>query len=474
MDQLSSESTDVVKPSTVAQARRVESIGSVVRLHGWVRTRRDSKGGFSFLELNDGSCQGNVQIVASASLSNYESEIKKLTTGSSLTVEGTVVGSPAKGQATEVHASRVTVHGWASAETYPLQKKGHSLEFLRSIAHLRPRTNTIGAIARIRNSVSRSVHDFFQENGFLYVQTPIITGSDCEGAGELFRVTTLDLNSVPRNELQVDYTQDFFGRPAYLTVSGQLQAEIFACALGKVYTFGPTFRAENSNTYRHLAEFWMIEPEVAFADLHDNMDLAEAFVKRIIKDVLDRCSEELKFIEERIDAHAPVRLKETLEKPFVRATYTEVIDILRASETPFAFPPEWGKDLQAEHERYLVETKFQSPVIVHDYPRQIKPFYMRLNDDGLTVRAMDVLVPCVGELIGGSQREERLEILEQRMNEQGLDPQAYWWYLDLRRFGTVPHSGFGLGLDRMMLFLTGIGNVRDVVPFARTPGSAEF
>jgi asparaginyl-tRNA synthetase len=459
---------------SAAAARRVEAVGKQVRLQGWVRTRRDSKGGFSFLELNDGSSQGNIQVVAPATLPNYESEVKKLAAGCSVTVTGEVKASPAKGQPTEVHADSVTVHGWADPHTYQLQKKGHSFEFLRTIAHLRPRTNTFGAVTRVRNCVSRSIHDFFQEQGFLYIHTPVITSSDCEGAGELFKVTTLNLAQVPRKEGAVDFSTDFFARPTYLTVSGQLQAEIFACGLGKVYTFGPTFRAENSNTSRHLAEFWMVEPEMAFYELEDNMDLAEAFLKRIIGDVLQRCAEDMHFFNERIDKEVLARLEGIVGSEFVRLPYTEAVDVLQKSGKAFEYPVAWGHDLQAEHERYLTEEKFRRPVILHDYPRSIKPFYMRVNDDGKTVRAMDVLVPGVGEIIGGSQREERLDVLEERMREQKLDPEAYWWYLDLRRYGTVPHSGFGLGLERTVQFVTGMGNIRDVIPFPRTPGNAEF
>jgi asparaginyl-tRNA synthetase len=459
---------------SVAGARQVESVGKHVRLQGWVRTRRDSKAGFSFLELNDGSCQGNLQIVAAAALPNYETEIKKLGTGSSVTVTGEVKASPAKGQATEVHADAVTVHGWADPESYPLQKKGHSMEFLRTIAHLRPRTNTFGAVTRVRNCVSRSIHDFFQEQGFLYVHTPIITSSDCEGAGEMFRVSTLKLDQVPRKDGAVDFSQDFFHKPTFLTVSGQLQAEIFACALGKVYTFGPTFRAENSNTSRHLAEFWMVEPEMAFYDLNDNMDLAEAFIKRIIRDALARCAEDVQFFKERIDKNVLPMLEGVLSHEFVRLPYTEAVEVLQKSGQTFQFPVAWGNDLQAEHERYLTEQHFKKPVILFNYPRTLKPFYMRVNDDGKTVRAMDVLVPGVGEIIGGSQREERLDVLEQRMKEQELVPEHYWWYLELRKYGTVPHAGFGLGLERTVLFLTGMQNIRDVIPFPRTPGNAEF
>jgi asparaginyl-tRNA synthetase len=459
---------------SVAAARQVEAVGKEVQLQGWVRTRRDSKGGFSFLELNDGSCLGNVQVIADGALPNYETEVKKLHAGASVTVTGLVKASPAKGQPTEVQAQSVTIHGPADPETYPLQKKGHSFEFLRTIAHLRPRTNTFGAIARLRNCVSRSIHEFFQDNGFVYIHPPIITASDCEGAGELFKVTTLNLDKVPHKETAVDFTQDFFHRPTYLTVSGQLQAEAFACGLGKVYTFGPTFRAENSNTSRHLAEFWMVEPEMAFYELEDNMHLAEAFIKRIIRDALERCQEDMQFFNERIDKGILERLNGILNSQFLHVPYTDAIELLEKSGEKFEFPVSWGIDLQSEHERYLTEKKLKSPVILYNYPRTLKPFYMRVNDDGKTVRAMDVLVPGVGEIIGGSQREERLDVLEQRMREQKLDPQAYWWYLDLRRYGTVPHSGFGLGLERTLLFLTGMGNIRDVIPFPRTPGSAEF
>jgi asparaginyl-tRNA synthetase len=459
---------------SVAEARREEAVGRTVKLQGWVRTRRDSKGGFSFIELNDGSSQGNLQIVADGKLPNYETEVKKLATGCSVTITGEVRKSPAKGQATEVLATEITVHGWADPESYALQKKGHSFEFLRTIAHLRPRTNTFGAMARLRNCVSRSIHDFFQEQGFLYIHPPIITASDCEGAGELFKVTTLNLAHVPKHDAAADFTKDFFQRPTFLTVSGQLQAEIFACALGKVYTFGPTFRAENSNTSRHLAEFWMVEPEMAFYQLEDNMDLAEAFLKRIVRDAVTRCAEGMQFFKERIDKEVMTRLDSILNSQFLRLPYTEAIDVLQKSGEKFEFPVSWGIDLQSEHERYLTEKKFNRPVILFDYPRTLKPFYMRVNDDGKTVRAMDVLVPGVGEIIGGSQREERLDVLEERMKEQKLDPAAYWWYLDLRRYGTVPHSGFGLGLERTLLFLSGMGNIRDVIPFPRTPGNAEF
>jgi asparaginyl-tRNA synthetase len=459
---------------TVAQARKVEAVGRQAWVGGWIRTRRDSKGGFSFLEINDGSCFGNLQVVADGKLPNYETEIKKLPAGASVTVEGEIRASPAQGQPTELHAASVKVLGWADPETYALQKKRHSFEFLRTLAHLRPRTNTFGAVARVRNSICRSIHDFFQEQGFLYVHPPIITASDCEGAGQMFKVTTLDLAKVPMQTGAVDYAQDFFARPTYLTVSGQLEAEIFACAVSKVYTLGPTFRAENSNTSRHLAEFWMVEPEMAFYELTDNMDLAEAFLKRIMRDVLERCGEDMKFFAERIDPTAITTMESIVNSEFVRLTYTEAVDLLQKSGATFEFPVAWGNDLQAEHERYLTEQTFKKPVILYDYPSTIKPFYMRVNDGGKTVRAMDVLVPRVGEIIGGSQREERLDVLEQRMRDQKLATEAYWWYLDLRRFGTVPHSGFGLGLERTVQFVTGMANIRDVIPFPRTPGSADF
>jgi asparaginyl-tRNA synthetase len=459
----------------VAAARKVEAIGREVRLQGWVRTRRDSKGGFSFIELNDGSSLGNVQILAENALPNYQSEILHLSVGSSIIVEGVVRASPAKGQPTEVQAKSITVLGGADPATYPLQKKGHSMEFLREQAHLRPRSNTFGAVARVRNAVCMAIHNFFQEQGFLYVHPPIITGSDCEGAGQMFRVTTLDLGKLPRNEQgEIDYLKDFFGRGTYLTVSGQLEAEIFACAVGKVYTFGPTFRAENSNTSRHLAEFWMVEPEMAFYELTDNMDLAEAFLKRVFADVLAKCPEDMQFFKDRIEKTAISTLEGIVNSTFVRLSYTEAVGILEKSGQTFEFPVKWGVDLQSEHERFLTEQHFKSPVILYDYPRGIKAFYMRLNDDCRTVRAMDVLVPRVGEIIGGSQREERLDVLEQRMRESHLDPKAYWWYLDLRRYGTVPHSGFGLGLERTVQFVTGMGNIRDVIPFPRTPGNAGF
>lgn len=464
---------------SVKEARLAGVIGSSVKVQGWIRTRRDSKAGFSFLEVNDGSCLGNLQVIAPVELANYESEVKRLSAGCSVTVTGEVVESGGKGQATELRADGVIVHGWADPETYPLQKKRHSLEKLREWAHLRPRTNAIGAVMRVRNQVCRSIHNFFQEEGFLNVQTPIITASDCEGAGEMFRVTTLDAVKSPLNDKgEVDFKKDFFGRPSYLTVSGQLEGEIYACALGKVYTFGPTFRAENSNTSRHLAEFWMVEPEVAFNELPDNIDLAERFLKRIVNDVMAECDEDLTLFQERIDKTLRPRLEKLSKEKFIRLPYTEAVELLQQSKEKFDYPVEWGTDLQSEHERWLTEKHFDKPVVLFDYPAAIKPFYMRVNDDTpedrRTVRAMDVLVPGVGEIIGGSEREARLDVLEVRMAEQGLNVDDYWWYADLRRYGTVPHAGFGLGLERMVQYVTGMANIRDVIPFPRTPGSAEF
>jgi asparaginyl-tRNA synthetase len=462
----------------VSDALKLDSLGKSIRLCGWVRTRRDSKAGFSFLELNDGSTIHNIQIVAPNSLANYDKEILLLGIGSSIEVHGEVVASPGREQPVELKAESVQVHGYADPSEYPLQKKGTSFEFLREIAHLRPRTNTFGAIARVRNEICRSIHNFFLERGFIYLHAPIITGSDCEGAGQMFKVTTFDLNHVPFKSVdtreEVDFEKDFFGKQTNLTVSGQLEAEIFASAMTNVYTFGPTFRAENSNTSRHLAEFWMVEPEMAFCDLEGNMDLAEAFLKAIFSDVLKNCPEDMKFFNTRVDKSVIETLEHIVTSEFVRLSYTEAVEILEHCGAQFEFPVKWGIDLQSEHERYLTETTFKKPVILFDYPRAIKAFYMRLNDDKKTVAAMDVLVPKVGEIIGGSQREERLDILEMRMKEASLDPKAYWWYLDLRRFGTVKHAGFGLGLERTVQFVTGMGNIRDVIPFPRTPKSAEF
>ncbi len=462
------------------QLTRIDAIlksgepGTSLEVAGWVRTRRDSKQGFSFVELNDGSCLANLQVVIGSDVPDFESRIKEITTGASLRVAGELKDSPGKGQRVELAARCVTVLGAADAETYPLQKKRHSFEFLREIAHLRPRTNTFGAIARVRNAVCASIHNFFQSRGFLYIHTPIITTSDCEGAGAMFQVTTLDLERLAHSRRSVDYALDFFGKRASLTVSGQLEAEIFATSLGSCYTFGPTFRAENSNTTRHLAEFWMIEPEMPFYELDDNMRLAEDFIRTLVRDVLARCPEDVAFFNERIEPTVLDNLHHIADSDFVRLSYTAAIDILGQSGQAFEFPVEWGRDLQSEHERFLTEKHFGRPVILFDYPRTIKPFYMRCNDDGKTVRAMDVLVPRVGEIIGGSQREERLDVLVARLRECGLNPDDYWWYLDLRRFGTVPHSGFGLGLERVLLLITGMANIRDVIPFARTPKNAEF
>src|SRR5437870_3410036 len=450
-------------------------VGTEVTLHGWVRSRRDSKG-VTFIELNDGSRFKSMQLVVDTGVVSEET-LKQVTTGSSVAASGVLVESPAKGQAVELKVSQIKIYGTADPATYPLQKKGHTLEFLREIGHLRVRSNTFGAAFRVRNALTRAIHTFFQKRDFIYVQTPIITTSDCEGAGQMFSVTSLNLRDPPRTgEGSIDWQQDFFGRPAYLTVSGQLEGEIFALAFSKVYTFGPTFRADNSNTARHLAEFWMIEPEMAFYDLQDNMTLAEAFIKRILRDALSRCDEDMKFFQERIDESKTLltRLEAIANSEFLRVSYTEAIDILLKSGQTFEFPVKWGIDLQSEHERFLTEKHFKKPTILFDYPRTLKPFYMRVNDDGKTVRAMDVLVPGVGEIIGGSQREERLDVLTQRMIEQGLHPEAYEWYLDLRKYGTVPHAGFGLGLERTILLITGMANIRDVIPFPRTPGSAAF
>ncbi|MGB0595610.1 MAG: asparagine--tRNA ligase [Rubripirellula sp.] len=458
----------------VEHARQESAVGKNLEVRGWVRTRRDSKGGFSFIEINDGSCFGNLQIVAPAELSNYVDEVQKLSPGCSIIATGELQASPAKGQATELHASEVRVIGWADAETYPLQKKRHSFEKLREWAHIRARTNTFGAVARVRNQISQSIHNFYHENGFFYINTPIITASDCEGAGEMFRVTSLDLEKLAANGGPVNYSYDFFDKPTFLTVSGQLEAETYATALGRVYTFGPTFRAENSNTSRHLAEFWMIEPEAAFFDLADNMKLAEDFLKRVFGDCLNQCAEDMQFFDQRIEKGKIEQLQSVVEKPFAHMTYTEAIEVLTSCNENFDYPVSWGTDLQAEHERYLTEKHVQGPLILTDYPSSIKPFYMRVSDDGKTVAAMDVLVPGVGEIIGGSQREERLDVLTARMDEAGLEQEEYWWYLDLRRFGTVPHAGFGLGLERAVQYVTGMTNIRDVIPFPRTPGSAEF
>ncbi|MDF2388177.1 asparagine--tRNA ligase [Nostoc ellipsosporum NOK] len=447
-----------------------ESVG----IQGWVRTKRESKG-FAFIEVNDGSSLANLQVVINQDLPDYEALLKKLNTGAAVEVTGLLVASLGKGQRIELKAEALKVYGEADPETYPLQKKRHSFEFLRTIGHLRSRTNSFGAVFRVRNACSTAIHQFFQERGFLWVHTPIITASDCEGAGELFSVTSLDLKNIPRTENQaVDYTQDFFGKPTYLTVSGQLEAEVMAMAFSNVYTFGPTFRAENSNTSRHLAEFWMVEPEMAFCDLEGDMDLAEAFLKHIFKYVLETCPEDMEFFNQRIDDTVLATADNIINNQFERLTYTEAVKLLEKAEIKFEYPVSWGLDLQSEHERYLAEQLFKKPVIVTDYPAQIKAFYMRLNDDEKTVRAMDILAPKIGEIIGGSQREERLEVLERRVIAQGMKPEDLWWYLDLRRYGSVPHAGFGLGFERLVQFMTGMGNIRDVIPFPRTPQNAEF
>lgn len=459
---------------SIKKARQAESIGQTVQVRGWVRTRRDSKGGFSFIEVNDGSCFGNLQIIADGALQNYSSEITSLSVGSSVVVSGEIKASAGQGQATEMFATEFCVTGIASATDYPLQKKQHTFEKLREWAHLRPRTNTFGAVARVRNRLSFATHEFFQNDGFLYIHTPIITDSDCEGAGQMFRVTTLPLDKLPTLDGKIDMSKDFFGKGTYLTVSGQLEGEAYATALGKIYTFGPTFRAENSNTSRHLSEFWMIEPEMAFFELRDNMGLAERYLKHMIKDVLTHCSEDMDFFEKRVQPGVIASLQLVLDKPFTHMSYTEAVDILMRCGEKFEYPVTWGVDLQAEHERFITEKHVQGPVILYNYPKEIKSFYMRLNDDGRTVAAMDVLVPGVGEIIGGSQREERLDILTERMLASGLKAEDYWWYLDLRRFGTVPHAGFGLGLERMVQYTTGMANIRDVIPFPRSPGNCDF
>jgi asparaginyl-tRNA synthetase len=462
----------VYSPIRVKDAFQRSEAFPAIQVQGWIRTRRDSKD-FSFIELNDGSSLRNLQIIAKNSLPNYAA-VQRLTTGASVVVQGDLVASQGKGQAWEVVAENIEIVGGAD-DTYPLQKKGHTPEFLREIAHLRPRSNLFGCVFRVRSRLAFAIHQFFQERGFVYVHTPIITGSDCEGAGELFRVTALDPKNPPKKpDGNIDYAKDFFARETYLTVSGQLEAEAFACALSKVYTFGPTFRAENSNTSRHASEFWMIEPEIAFCDLRGNMDLAEQLVKYLIYDIRCNCVEELDLFAKFVDKELLSRLDFVIERPFQRTTYTEAIDLLSKSGEKFEFPVGYGLNLQSEHERWLTEKHFKCPVTVFNYPKEIKPFYMRLNDDGKTVTAMDLLVPGIGEIVGGSQREERLEVLEENMRRHKMDPADYKWYLDLRRYGTVPHSGFGLGFERMLMFITGVSNIRDVIPFARTPGSAEF
>ncbi|MFO7177986.1 MAG: asparagine--tRNA ligase [Pseudomonadota bacterium] len=463
----------MLKPGEYVRDLLESEPGRRVTARGWVKTRRDSKG-LHFVQLNDGSCFRDLQVVIEAGVVP-EADLAAVTTGACVEVDGEIVASPAAGQRVELRGTAVRVLGPADPATYPLQKKGHSFEFLREIAHLRSRSNTFGAVFRVRSALSFAIHRFFQERGFVYVHTPIITASDCEGAGSLFGVTTLDLSNVPRTkDGKVDYSQDFFGKPTYLTVSGQLEGEAFALAFSNIYTFGPTFRAENSNTPRHLAEFWMVEPEMAFCDLADDMKIAEEFLKYVIGYALEHCREDLEFFNQRIEKTVISTLEHVVNSPFEHLTYTEAIRLLENANRTWEFPVHFGADLQSEHERYLTEEKIGRPVIVTDYPKEIKAFYMRDNDDGRTVRAMDVLAPRIGEIIGGSQREERLDVLREKIRAHGLNEASYSWYLDLRRFGSVPHAGFGLGLERLLMYVTGMKNIRDVIPFARTPGSAEF
>ena len=450
--------------------------GLPVTVQGWIRTRRDSKVGLSFLHVHDGSCHDPLQVVAPAALANYQDEVLRLSAGCAVTATGTLAPSQGKGQAVELLAESVTVVGWVDdPESYPITPKRHSFEYLREVAHLRVRTNTFGAVARVRHCLAMAMHRYLHEHGYYWVHTPIITASDAEGAGEMFRVSTLDLANLPHTpDGRIDFAQDFFGRPTHLTVSGQLNVESYCLALSRVYTFGPTFRAENSNTSRHLSEFWMVEPELAFADLTANADLAEEFLRYIFSAVLAERADDMAFFADRIDKDVVRRLEDFVRSSFVRMEYTEAVAILRRSGRSFEFPVEWGVALQAEHERYLCEEHARRPVVVLNYPKEIKAFYMRLNDDDRTVAAMDVLAPGIGEIIGGSQREERLDVLDRRIAEMGLDPAVYWWYRDLRRYGTVPHAGFGLGFDRAVVYATGMANIRDVVPFPRTPGSADY
>ena len=462
-----------MKRTKIKELLSATHIDSEVLVKGWVRTKRGNKN-ISFIALNDGSSINNIQIVVEAA-SFDESLLKDISTGACIAVTGKLVASQGQGQSVEINAEEIELYGKSDAELYPLQKKGHSMEFMREISHLRFRTNTFGAVFRIRHAMAFAVHKYFNDKGFFYLHTPIITGSDCEGAGEMFHVTTMDLKNMPRNEDgSVDYSNDFFGKETNLTVSGQLEGELGALALGDIYTFGPTFRAENSNTPRHLAEFWMIEPEMAFYDLNDNMDLAEEFVKYLINYALENCKEDLDFLNSMIDKALLERLKFVLDNKFVRITYSEAVNILTASGNTWEYPVGWGRDLQAEHERYLVEVHFKRPVILTDYPKEIKAFYMKQNDDGKTVRAMDVLFPGIGEIIGGSQREEQYDKLLSRIREMKMPEKELWWYLDTRRFGTAPHSGFGLGFERLILFVSGMSNIRDVIPFPRTPKNVEF
>ncbi|TCZ88392.1 asparagine--tRNA ligase [Lysobacter sp. N42] len=451
-------------------------LGGEVTVRGWVRTRRDSKAGLSFVNLSDGSCFAPIQVVAPADLPNYESEVRRLTAGCAVIARGTLVQSQGQGQSFEIQASAIDVVGWVEdPETYPIQPKAHSLEFLREVAHLRPRTNLFGAVTRIRHTLANAVHRFFHERGYFWVNTPIITTSDAEGAGQMFRVSTLDMTNLPRDgKGNVDFSRDFFGKEAFLTVSGQLNVEAYCLALSKVYTFGPTFRAENSHTTRHLAEFWMIEPEIAFADLAEDASVAEDFLKYLFRAVLDERADDMAFIAERVQKDAVTRLEAFINAPFERIEYSDAIALLQKSGEKFDFPVEWGLDLQTEHERWLTEQHVGRPVVVMNYPEHIKAFYMRLNDDGNTVAAMDVLAPGIGEIIGGSQREERLDVLDRRMAQFGLDAEHYGWYRDFRRYGTVPHAGFGLGFERLVVYVCGLSNIRDAIPYPRAPGQAEF
>ncbi len=463
-----------IKASKIKELLASQAHPREVLVQGWVRTRRDSKGGFSFIEINDGSCLKGIQAVVDHSIASFKKCEAEITTGSCVAINGQLVVSEGKGQSVEIKVSAIKVYGTADPDKYPLQKKRHSFEFLREIAHLRPRTNTIGAVMRVRARLAFAIHRFFNDRDFIYLNTPIITASDCEGAGEMFQVTTLDLDKAPRNGGKIDYAQDFFGKKTSLTVSGQLEGEIYAMALSRIYTFGPTFRAENSNTKRHLAEFWMVEPEMAFYDLDDDMGLAEEFLQFLIRDVMENCADDLDFFNERIDKNLLANLNLVTGNEFERIRYTDAIHILKKSEEKFVYPVEWGCNLQSEHERHLVEKVFNKPVIIFNYPEDIKPFYMKMNEDGETVRAMDVLLPRLGEIIGGSQREDDLDALTARMKKLDVDTDEYWWYLDLRRYGSAPHAGFGLGFERLVQFVTGMENIRDVIPFPRTPNHASF
>ncbi len=457
----------------IAEILRNGQPDMTVTARGWLRTKREQKS-FTFIELNDGSSMNGLQVVLNNTLPDYATQVKRLNTGASVMVEGQLVASQGKGQRIEMQAASLTIYGESDPETYPLQKKRHSFEFLRDMGHLRSRTNTIGAVFRVRNACATAIHQFFQERGFLWAHTPILTASDCEGAGEMFTVTRFNLDQLPKQNGKVDFSQDFFGRPTYLTVSGQLEAEIMAMGFTDVYTFGPTFRAENSNTSRHLAEFWMVEPEMAFCDLEGDMELAESFLKYVFKYVMEHCPEDMEFFNQRIDDSVLATAENIINHEFARVTYTEAIAQLLKSNQTFEYPVEWGIDLQSEHERYLAEVLFKKPTIVTHYPTHIKAFYMRLDEGEKTVAAMDILAPKIGEIIGGSQREERLDVLERRIQAVGLNPEDYWWYLDLRRYGTVPHAGFGLGFERLVQFMTGMANIRDVIPFPRTPLNVAF